>query len=141
MTQIALCLIGLAAGVVTSGGVFAFIVMVGIIPRLVQRTKTANHILLYESIISLAGVLGTLTMLTDTLLQHAGFLELLIGLGYGVFVGCLATAIAEVLNVIPILCRRLKVAKDVPYLMLILALGKVAGVLAYFFLPGFLILK
>ena len=61
------------------------------------------------------------------------------GLGYGMFVGCLCVAIAEVLDVIPILCRRAKLAKDLPWLLLILGLGKTVGVLIYYFIPGFLV--
>lgn len=141
MSYIGLILFGIAAGIVISGGVFAFIVIVGIVPRLVQRTKTAKHIMLYESVISWGGVVGTLTMLGDHLLSGFGWAEILIGVGYGVFVGCLAVAIAEVLDVIPIMCRRLKVAKDIPWLMLVLAAGKTAGALVYFFVPGFLMLK
>lgn len=141
MSHVWECLFGITAGIVISGGVFAFIVIVGIVPRLVQRTKTARHILLYESAISWGGVVGTLTMLTDHLLTGMGWAEIGIGLGYGAFVGCLAVAIAEVLNVIPILCRRLKLAKDIPWLMLVLAAGKAVGALVYFFVPGFLQFK
>lgn len=141
MSYIGLCLFGIAAGIVVSGGVFAFIVIIGIVPRLVQRTKTAQHIMLYESVISWGGVIGTLTMLGNRLFTGMGWVEIILGIGYGVFVGCLAVAIAEVLDVIPILCRRLKVAKAIPWLMLVLAAGKVMGVLIYFFVPGFLQIK
>ena len=141
MREVGLCLFGIASGIVISGGVFAFIVIIGIVPRLVQRTKTAKHILLYESVISWGGVIGTLTMLGDHLLTDMGWVEVPIGIGYGVFVGCLAVASAEVLDVIPIMCRRLKVAKSIPWLMLVLAAGKTVGALIYFFVPGFLVLK
>ena len=133
--------LGLIAGVVVSGGIFAFIVVIGIVPRLVQRTKTANHIILYESMITLGGVAAGLTMLVERLPFAMVWAEPLVGAGYGVFLGCLAVAIAEVLNVIPILCRRLKAAKDLPWVMLVLALGKAAGVLVYYFVPGFLMIE
>ena len=132
-------LIGMSAGVVVAGGIFAFLVVIGIIPRLVQHTKTARYILLYETVISAGGVLAGLTMLGDRLLTGAFWLELIVGLGYGMFVGCLCVAIAEVLDVIPILCRRAKLAKDLPWLLLILGLGKTVGVLIYYFIPGFLV--
>lgn len=141
MRAIGLCLFGIASGVVVSGGVFAFIVIIGIVPRLVQRTKTAQHIMLYESVISWGGVIGTLAMLGNHLLTGFGWVEIPMGLGYGVFVGCLAVAIAEVLDVIPIMCRRLKLAKRIPWLMLVLAGGKMVGALVYFFVPGFLKFK
>ena len=41
--HIVVVLAGLIAGAVISGGIFAFIVVIGVIPRLIQRTKTAKH--------------------------------------------------------------------------------------------------
>ena len=138
MIYVAIVLIGLVAGVVISGGIFAFIVVIGIVPRLVQRTKTARHILLYESMITLGGVVAGATLLGDRLLTAFVWAEVLIGASYGVFLGCLAVAVAEVFNVLPIMCRRIKLAKDIPWLLLVLALGKTVGVFVYYFLPGFL---
>jgi stage V sporulation protein AB len=63
------------------------------------------------------------------------------GLSYGIFIGCLSVSVAEVFNVLPILCRRAKLAKDIPWLLLVLGAGKTAAVLVYYFLPGFLMLE
>lgn len=129
---------GLIAGIIISGGIFAFMVMIGVVPRLIQRTKTAQHILLYENMIMLGGVVSGLSLLSDYFVTGFEWAEVVVGLSYGVYLGCLAVALAEVLNVLPILCRRLKVAKEMPWLMLVLALGKVMGALIYYFVPGFL---
>ncbi|MGN1318179.1 MAG: stage V sporulation protein AB, partial [Lachnospirales bacterium] len=55
----------------------------------------------------------------------------------GIFFGCLAVSLAEVLNVIPILSRRINVQKGIKYFILSLALGKALGSALYYFLPGF----
>ncbi len=141
MTYVAVVALGLIAGVVISGGIFAFIVVIGIVPRLIQRTKTAKYIWLYETMITLGGVLAGLTLLGDQLLSGLVLVETVIGLSYGVFVGCLSVAVAEVFNVLPILCRRVKLAKDIPWLLLVLGAGKTLAVFAYYFLPGFLSLE
>lgn len=138
MTYVAIVLIGLVAGVVISGGIFAFIVVIGIVPRLIQRTKTASHILLYESMIMLGGVVAGFTLIGSQFMEGLVWVEVVVGASYGVFLGCLAVAVAEVFNVLPIMCRRIKLAKDIPWLLLVLALGKTVGVFAYYFLPGFL---
>ena len=130
--------LGLIAVIIISGGIFAFMVMIGVVPRLIQRTKTAQHILLYENMIMLGGALSGLSLLSDYFVTGFEWAEVVVGLSYGVYLGCLAVALAEVLNVLPILCRRLKVAKEMPWLMLVLALGKVMGALIYYFVPGFL---
>ena len=141
MTYAAIIIIGLIAGVVIAGGIFAFIVVIGVVPRLIQRTKTAKYIWIYETMITLGGVLAGLTLLGDQFLTGLVWAEVLIGISYGVFLGCLSVAVAEVFNVLPILCRRVKLAKDIPWLLLVMALGKTLAVFAYYYLPGFLSLE
>ena len=46
---------GLSAGSVIAAGVFAFLAIIGVFPRLIGKTKTKNHILLYETVIVLGG--------------------------------------------------------------------------------------
>ena len=141
MTYAAIVIIGLIAGVVIAGGIFAFIVVIGVVPRLIQRTKTAKYIWIYETMITLGGVLAGLTLLGDQFLTGLVWAEVPIGISYGVFLVCLSVAVAEVFNVLPILCRRVKLAKDIPWLLLVMALGKTLAVFAYYFLPGFLSLE
>lgn len=139
--HIVVVLAGLIAGAVIAGGIFAFIVVIGVIPRLIQRTKTAKHIWLYETMITLGGIVAGMTLLGNQLLTGFMWMEVVIGLGYGIFIGCLSVSVAEVFNVLPILCRRAKLAKDIPWLLLVLGAGKTAAVLVYYFLPGFLMLE
>ena len=44
--QIFLGILGMSAGVVVAGGLFSFIVELGVISDFADRTHTANHILL-----------------------------------------------------------------------------------------------
>ena len=55
-----LILIGLASGFAVASGIFAFITMLGIIPRLAARTKTANHVVWYETMIIAGGAFGNI---------------------------------------------------------------------------------
>ena len=63
--QLFLGLIGLCAGSVTAAGVFAFLVMIGVFPRLIGKTSTKKHILLYETVIIVGGVLGNISDLYE----------------------------------------------------------------------------
>ena len=54
------------------------------------------------------------------------------GLFMGMFVGCLALAIAEMLNSIPIFARRVSYRHGLGIAVLAVALGKLAGSLYYF---------
>jgi stage V sporulation protein AB len=59
------------------------------------------------------------------------------GFTYGVFLGCLAVCLAEILNVLPILGRRAGLQKGMGFFVIALAAGKTAGALIYFFGQGF----
>ena len=48
VNQIILALIGLSAGVVVAGGLFSFIIELGVVADFADRTHTADKILLYE---------------------------------------------------------------------------------------------
>ena len=50
-----------------------------------------------------------------------------IGLADGIFNGMLAAALTEVLNVFPILSKRIGIQEKIIYLLMALVLGKIAG--------------
>lgn len=138
MTTVLLCLIGFASGVVIAGGLFAFLILIGILPRFLQKTKTAAYIFFYESVITAGGVGGSLLLLCEKTLTLSPWWTLGIGLPYGIFVGCLAMALAEILDMLPILSRRLRLRRALPWAILMLAIGKMMGTWVHFFIPGML---
>jgi len=130
-------LIGFGSGVVISGAVVAFITILGVVPRLAQKTKTAEYIKWYESAIVLGGIFGTVSGLFNLFIPIGRPLVILVGLCIGIFYGVLAMSLAEVLNVIPILTRRGRVQKGMFFFVLAIALGKLTGSLLYALVPGF----
>lgn len=131
--QIILGFIGLCSGFTVSAGVFAFITMLGIIPRLAERTKTAGHIYLYENAIILGGTLGNIWILYQLPLHLSALMLGIFGLFSGIFVGCLAMALAEMLRVIPIMVNRAQIKEGFPLIVTAIAIGKMAGTLFQFF--------
>lgn len=115
---------GLAGGFIVGGGVFAFITMIGIFPRLADRTNTAKYIKLYESGIIWGGSLGNLVIIFPLYLPLGNIFLALIGVFSGIFVGCLAMALAEVLKVIPIFAERVKLKYGMGWVLFSIALGK-----------------
>lgn len=148
-----LCLVGifgLFCGLMVSGGVFTALLALGLVPRFAGKTHTADHILTYESAVVsgciVGGLLGVLqikdylnaflyespffrsglwVIITGGLLSGGGFFS-------GCFVGCVALAIAEMLDSIPIFARRIGFRKGVGVAVLAVAVGKVVGSLLYF---------
>lgn len=131
--QILLALIGLSSGALVAGGLFGFIVSLGVISDFADRTHTGNKILLYENAIMLGGVLGNIFYIYQIPIVFPGSSVLLgiFGLFSGIFTGCWAMALAEILNVFPIFIRRAKLVKCIPYIILGIAIGKGVGSLIY----------
>lgn len=136
-------------GLLSSGGVFTVFVTVGLVPRFADKTHTAAKIVLYENCIVAGAVLGCIfsvygEFFTEKFGKAAlsvipnwglwGNLILAVfGIFAGMFVGCFAIAIAEMLDTIPIFTRRISLGKGVGIVMLCLALGKTVGSLIYFY--------
>lgn len=162
LKQLFLAIIGLSSGLIVSGGVFTVLISVGLIPRFAGKMHVARKIFVLEEMV----VLGTLTgdffsvftdlsMAGDFVLSHRLFgtategvwrllgtlLLILIGTFSGIFVGCLALAIAEMLDTIPIFARRIGFRHGLGFAILGIALGKLAGSLIYFTQELFLTVK
>lgn len=132
LDNILLAVIGLAAGMIVAAGTFAFIVMIGIITRLAQRTKTAGYTSVFENSIVIGGILGNIWMVYEVNVPLGFVVLLLFGLFAGIFVGCLAMALAEVLKVFPILIRRVGLTVGLPAVVASVAAGKFVGSLIQF---------
>lgn len=131
--QIIMALIGLSAGSIVAGGLFGFVVSLGIVSDFADRTGTADRIGLYEDAVAVGGILGNVVLLYDIPLTVISPLMGVFGIFSGIFVGCWALALAEVLNVFPIFLRRINVTKGIGFVILGIAVGKVLGALVYFF--------
>lgn len=156
--QILLGIVGASAGILVSAGVFTVLLAVGLVPRFAGKTHTGKKVFLYEEMV----VLGTLTgdffsvfidygYLGEWIRQKQFFGEATValwrtiamvivaffGLFAGIFVGCLALAIAEMLDSIPILTRRIGYRHGLGIMVLAIAIGKLVGSLLYFALHIF----
>lgn len=128
-----LILLGLVCGAATAAGYFALISSIGIIPRMAGKSSTAIHVMAYENMLILGGTFGTVVSLIEgIMLPVGGWLLVVYGILAGSFVGCLAAALAEVLQVWPVLFRRLGLKKGLNIGMFFFAIGKMAGALYFF---------
>jgi len=132
-----LILVGLSSGVVVAGAVFAFITIIGLVPRLAQKTRTQGHIKIYETAIIAGGIFGTMAGIFNMHIPIGSILAALIGLCVGVFYGVLAMSLAETLDVIPILTRRIRIQQGMFFFIMAIAFGKMTGALLYALIPGF----
>ncbi len=128
-----LTLFGLCAGGIIAAGIFAFLAIIGIFPRIIGKSGTKKHILLYETLIILGGAFGNVLDLFEFPVWVGGIWPLAVfGMSVGIFVGCLAMSLAETLKTLPVMNRRIHLAVGIQYVILAVGVGKLAGALVYF---------
>ena len=130
-------ILGLGAGFVVSGGVVAFISIIGLLPLMAHRTKTGHHMMWYENAIIIGSILGSILSMWTLRCNVWPFIVVILFFAFGIFIGGLIIALAEVLDVFPIMNRRVKIKKGVSLLVVALALGKLIGSLYYWIHPLF----
>lgn len=129
-----LAFLGLTAGLAVSAGTFALIVSLKIVPRLIGKGHSASHIFLFENTIILGGICGTIvTAYPNLMLPFGSPFLILYGLFSGIQVGCLVMALAEIMNVFPIMFRRFGLKTGLKWVITCMAVGKTAGGLWYFY--------
>ena len=136
-----LCIVvGLGSGLGVSAGTFAFLLVIRVLPRMIQKANIEHKIMYVESLVTkgvlfgcaftffhwekgwLAGLFGS-TLLT------------FYGLSSGIFTGCIAVALAEILDTFPIFFCRLRIKESFcEELLFVMAVGKMLGSLFYFFM-------
>lgn len=139
---------GMSFGLLAAAGVFTVLSAVGLIPRFIGNTHTAKEIWLYEDMVIWGTIAGGLFSLFADL-WHLGELGEwylgaeawgiignvllgIVGVFSGMFVGCLALAVAEMLDSIPIFSRRISFRHGLGVVVLSVAVGKLCGALFYF---------
>lgn len=132
---IILSIIGISSGGIISSGLFSFIISLGIISKFADCTRTGDRVRLYENAIALGGIIGSLLLVYQISYSIDAIIGVVLarcitgifGLCAGIFVGCWAMSIAEVINIFPVFIRRIKLVYYIKYIVVAIALGKGIG--------------
>lgn len=139
--------IGFSAGLIISFGLVALILGLNLISRFAKMTHTEAYLKLYEICLILGAVLCNLitiyqpdlTLWIDWLqkldLFHPEILQTIktvasrcfsgiLGLFCGIYLGCWVIALTEVVDMFPILFRKLNIQAGTEWIMISAALGK-----------------
>ncbi len=145
-----LIILGVSYGLLSSAGVFTVLAAVGLVPRFAGKTHTAGKIILYEEAVVFGTITGAILSIFSRYCQFGAWWQELFplatrqlhvigtiwqavfGLFAGMFVGCLALAIAEILDSIPILARRISFRHGIGLAVVSMAIGKLCGSIFYF---------
>ena len=136
LKYIILALTSIGGGAVISGAVIALISSTGVVTRMADKSKTAKHIRIYEDAVILGGVWWNLFWIFSINIplgvDFAQGFQAIMGLTQGMFVGCLAVSLAEALSTTAIFSRRVKLKMGLSFIVLSIALGKIAAALIQF---------
>ena len=131
--QIGMGFLGLCAGGIVASAAVAFLIGLGIIPRYAGITHTADRILLYEDTMMRGALAGNIFYVFHLQLPLGAWGLGIYGLFSGVFLGGWILALAEMADIFPVIARRLKLKHGIPIVIVVIALGKVAGSLWFFY--------
>ncbi|MGB9867067.1 MAG: stage V sporulation protein AB [Bacillota bacterium] len=140
--SLAAAITGFAWGLVTGGAIASFFCVLEVIPRLAQLTDTRHAMGLYQTVMGISMAASSfvfdqgLTVQATRWHACARVATVVTGALMGVYVGMLASALAEVLNVLPVLARRFDIQPYMRLLVFSLMLGKLVGSTALWLLPG-----
>ncbi|SFE92357.1 stage V sporulation protein AB [Paenibacillus algorifonticola] len=121
-------LLGLSGGLAVGSGLVALLTVLDIIPRLAQIAYAYSLSIWFETAVISGAVYWTFADFFDWKLSLAGITsQMAAGLLNGIFVGLLAAALTEVLNVFPILAKRIHLSDYLVGLVMAMVLGKTLG--------------
>src|SRR5690625_4237777 len=120
-------MIGFSGGLAVGSGFIAFLSVLGIIPRLIQLSKTRNLIKVYGACVMIGSLFGTFLSFTNISWNQPFILLIIWGGFHGIFNGMLAAALTEILNVFPILSKRVRMKQYLFWLLMAIVFGKVFG--------------
>jgi stage V sporulation protein AB len=125
---ILIILFGFSGGIVVGSGVVALLTLLGIVPRICQVSNTLKYFKFYELILIIGCVLGSIFSLFKIRFSLDTSSVIISGITYGIFIGFLSSSLAEVLDYIPVVSRRLKIAAEyTKYIIFALLIGKTLG--------------
>lgn len=120
-------MIGFSSGVIIGAAFVALLTVLGVIPRLIQLSRSKHLVNVYGISVMLGVLFGTYLSFTTITSKQNGLVLIVWGLFHGIFNGMLAAALVEILNVFPLLSKRVHLEKHLTLLVTALVLGKVVG--------------
>ena len=129
--NICLALLGFSAGITAAGGLFSFIIGLGVISDFADRTHTGEQVMLYEDAVAAGGSLGAVILCIIRRFRSQAVCFRLWDCSEE-SCGCWAMALTEMLDLFPIFIRRIRMVRGIAAVMIGIAFGKGLGALLFF---------
>lgn len=126
--ELFMALLGLSGGIAVGSGLVALLIVFDLIPRLAQVAKAYHKGIWFETAIISGSVYWSCAdFFSWKLFVPPPLILTWTGALCGMFVGMLAAALTEVMNVLPIIAKRLGLFRYMAALVMALVLGKTFG--------------
>jgi len=112
---------------VIGAALVGLLTVLGLIPRLIQISRSNRSIYLAIGALVLGGLFGTYLSFTQFTFSQSVLFLLGWGVIHGIFNGMLAAALVEILNVFPLLSKRIGLEKYMLLLLMAIVFGKILG--------------
>lgn len=119
--------LGLASGIMIGAGFLSLLIVLGVIQRLIQLSGTKNLVNFFGGAVILGVLFGTYLSFTDTVWKTSSSWLIVLGLIQGIFNGMVAAALTEILNVFPLLSKRIGMQQYIYWLLMAVVFGKISG--------------
>ncbi|GMK37923.1 stage V sporulation protein AB [Paenibacillus sp. CCS19] len=121
-------MLGLGGGLAVGSGLVSLLIILDLIPRLAQLGNAYRKSVWFETAVTAGALFWTVADFMNWKLYLPNQLVMPIaGVLDGLFVGLLAAALTEVMNVLPILAKRMSLSRHIAALVWAMVLGKTAG--------------
>ncbi len=128
---------GLAGGLAVGGSVVAFFTVLGVVNRIIELSKTKRYVRIYEVFIVLGSLGSSFVYFFDLRMVLFNYLAIPIGIIMGIFVGFIAAALTETLDILSTAVDTLSIPRWLYVIVFAIILGKALGSAIYFLIPGF----
>src|SRR5690606_21551286 len=117
--------------------VVAFFTILGIVTRSIKISNSSKYVKWYEFTILLGAIISALFYFFDIELNWTKYVfPPVIGLFMGIFVGMVASALAEMLDVMPVMADRMGMRKFLYIGIFAIIFGKTLGSIIYWTVSG-----
>jgi len=130
-------IVGLAGGLAIGASLTAFFVVLGVAAHIIKWSKKKEYLIFYQLSMVLGSLLSCAVYFFGFTVKYMDFLAIPLGILTGIFVGTVTSALTETLDIISAAANKLGIVKWIYLILITLLLGKVAGALVFFLIPGF----
>lgn len=133
-----LCILfGLSGGLVVGGGIVAFFTALGVLSNIIKFTKTEEYSKIAEFAVLIGALTASIFYFFDIKLSLGKFILAIGGLFAGIFIGIVASALAETLDVMPVMVDRLDIFNWIYVGVFSIMIGKIFFSTIYWLTIGF----